>query len=119
MSLRGQIFIVMASLMLVAFVLDALKRKRINEEYCLWWIGIMIATDILVVDQPLLLRITHCVGALLPISTLTLFAFICTCAILIYFSMKISMLTNQMKEMIQVVALQNKVIGDLRSKNTD
>jgi hypothetical protein len=117
MSLRGRIVIVMVSLMLIAYVLNALKRKRINEEYCLWWIGIIIATNILVLYQPLLMKITHLIGALVPISTLTLFALICTSTILIYFSIKISVLTNQMKELIQAMALQNKVIDDLRSKN--
>jgi len=117
MSLRGQIFIVAISCILIAFVLNALKRKRVNEEYCLWWIGIMIATDVLVVYQPLLMKITHLIGALVPISTLTLFALLCMCAILIYFSMKISILTNQMKELVQAMALQNKVIDDMRSKD--
>jgi hypothetical protein len=115
MSIRGQLFIVMVSLVLIAYVLDALRRKRINEEYCLWWIGIMAATDILVLNQAFLMIITRLIGALVPISTLTLFALICIGAILIYFSMKISVLTNQVKELIQAVALQKKEIDDLRS----
>ena len=115
MSIRGQLFIVAVSVFLIIFVLDALRRKRINEDYCLWWICIMIATDFLVLNQRLVMKITHFIGALVPISTLTLLSLIFIGAILIYFSMKISVLTNQMKETIQAIALQNKEIDDMRS----
>lgn len=115
MSLRGQLLIVGVSVLLIIYILDALRRKKINEEYCLWWIGIMVITDVLVLNQGLLLRITHLVGALVPISALTLFSLIFIVAILIYYSMKISVLTNQVRELIQTVALQKKEIEDMRS----
>ena len=115
MSIRGQLFIVAVSVFLIIFVLDALRRKRINEDYCLWWICIMIATDFLVLNQRLVMKITHFIGALVPISTLTLLSLIVIGAILIYFSMKISVLTNQVKEAIQAIALQKKEIDDMRS----
>jgi hypothetical protein len=118
-SIRGQVFIVAVSMLLIIFVLDALRRKRINEEYCLWWICIMIATDFLVLNQWLLMKITHLVGALVPISTLTMLSLIFIGAILIYFSMKISVLSNQVKELIQTVALQKKEIDDLRSTSRE
>lgn len=108
MSIRGQLIIVVVSILVILYVLDALRRRRINEEYCLWWIFIMVATDFLVVNQHLLMKITHLLGALVPISTLTLFSLILILAILIYFSMKISVLTNQVKELIQSAALQKK-----------
>jgi hypothetical protein len=110
MSLRGQLLIVGVSILLIVYILDALRRKRINEEYCLWWIGIMIITDVLVLNQGLLLRITRLVGALVPISTLTLLALIFIVAMMVYFSIKISVLSNQVKELIQTVALQKSEI---------
>jgi hypothetical protein len=115
MSPRGQIFIVTVSVLVILFVLNALRTRKINEEFCLWWIFIMAATDVLVLCQGLLLKITHAIGALVPISTLTLFALILVLAILIFFSMKISVLTNQMKDLIQSAALQKKDYDDLRS----
>jgi hypothetical protein len=116
MSLRGQVFIVSVSVLLILYVLNALRKRKINEEYCLWWIFIMVATDVLVLWPRLLIKITHLIGALVPISTLTLFALILVLAILIYFSMKISVLTNQVKELIQSAALQKKDYDELRSK---
>ena len=116
MSLRGQVFIVSVSVLVILYVLNALLKRKINEEYCLWWIFIMVATDVVVLWQTLLKKITHLIGALVPISTLTLFALILVLAILIYFSMKISVLTNQVKELIQSAALQKKDYDDLRSK---
>jgi len=116
MSSRGQLFIVSISVLIIIYVLNALRCKKINEEYCLWWISIMIATDFLVLNPPLLMKITHVIGALVPISTLTLFALVFILAILIYFSMKISVLTNQMRMLIQTVALQKKEFDNLLVK---
>jgi hypothetical protein len=112
MSLRGQLLIIAFSFLLILYVLNALRCKKINEEYCLWWIAIMVATDILVLNQWLLRKITHMIGALVPISTLTLFALVFIIAMLVYFSTKISVLTNQVKELIQTVALQKREIDD-------
>jgi hypothetical protein len=116
MSIRGQAFIVIVSILVILFVLNALRKRRINEEYCLWWLFIMVATDVLVLWKGLLIKITHLVGALVPISALTLFALVLVLAILIYFSMKISVLTNQVRELIQSAALQKKDYDELRSK---
>jgi hypothetical protein len=116
MSIKGQVLIVIISLLVILFVLNALRRRKINEEYCLWWIAIMMATDILVLDQPLLAKVTHLIGALVPISTLTLFSLVLILAVLIYFSMKISVLTNQVKDLIQFSALQKKEYDELSLK---
>lgn len=116
MSIRGQILIIFISVMVIFFVINALRKKQLNEEYCLWWIGIMIAMDFLVINQGLLLKITHLIGALVPISTLTLFSIILTLAMLVFFTMKISVLSNQVKELNQFSALQKKELDDLRSK---
>ncbi len=116
MSLRGQLFIIAISVVVMLYVLNALRKKKINEEYCLWWIFIMVATDVLVLNQHLLLRITHLIGALVPISTLTLFALALMLMILIYFSTKISVLTNQVKELIQAYALLKKEVEDAQKK---
>jgi hypothetical protein len=116
MSLRGQLFIIAISLFLILYVLNALRKRKINEEYCLWWIFIMVATDFLVLNKFLLMKITHLIGALVPISTLTLFALVLMLMILIYFSMKISVLTNQVKELIQAYALLKKELDDAKNK---
>jgi hypothetical protein len=116
MSLRGQIVIVVVSLLVIVFVLDALRRGKINEEYCLCWILVMIATDAIVLCRQFLAAITHLVGALVPISTLTMLSLMFVLALLIYFTMKISVLTNQVKELIQAAALQKKEFDDLRTR---
>jgi len=116
MSIRGQFFIIFISALVILFVINALRRKKLNEEYCLWWIAIMLAMDFLVVNQQLLVKITHLIGALVPISTLTLFAILLILAMLVFFTMKISILSNQVKELTQFSALQKKEFDDLLSR---
>lgn len=105
MSPKGQITIIIFGILAGAFVTDLLKRRKLNEEYCLWWLFIITATMILVVRQDLLLFITHAIGALVPVSTLTLFGLLLILGMLIYFSTKISILSNQVKDLSQYIAI--------------
>jgi len=93
---------------MAGFLLNALRKKRINEEYCLIWLFFLIATDILVLNQKLLFFITHLVGALVPVSTLTMLSLILIIGMLIYFSMKVSVLSNKVQDIVQAMALQKR-----------
>ncbi len=53
----------------------------------------------------LLRKITHLIGAALPTSTLFFFALIFLVLVSLHFSVKISGLTNQVKELTQAMAL--------------
>lgn len=105
MSLNGKIVIGFLSLILVFIVLELLRRRKLNEEYCIWWIFMAGAMILMVLHEGLLMGITHLIGALAPTSTLTLMSLAIILGMLIFFSMKISILTNQLKELTQAVAL--------------
>ena len=99
-------------MLLGLYVIELLRRKKLNEEYCLWWLCIIVATIVLVLDQPLLIWITHRVGALVPVSTLTMFSLVLIIGMLVYFSMKISVFSNQVKELVQHTAITEKMLDD-------
>ncbi len=107
MSLQGQILIVVFSLVILFFVFRLLRDKKINEAGTLWWTLIVALIVFLTVDQPFLFKLTHMMGAYIPISVLILFSLAFIMVMLIYFSVKVSVLSNQVKELSQALALLN------------
>lgn len=112
MSFKGQIIIVIISVLFIVLVIELLRRRKIREEYCLWWLSIAAFTIFITLNQRLLQRITHLIGALFPVSTLTLFSLAFIVAMLIYFSMQVSLLSRQVKELTQSVALLKKELNE-------
>jgi hypothetical protein len=114
MSTTGQITVIILGLFLALYVLIQLRKRKLNEEYCLWWLVIIAGTIFLVLNRHILLFITHLIGALVPVSTLTLFGLVLIIGMLVYFSSKISILTNQLRSLVQYSSMLNKELLDLK-----
>lgn len=70
---------------------------------------------ILAVWYDLLLFVTHLVGAALPASALFLLGIFFLVLINLYFSVKVSTLTNQVKKLVQEIAILNRRVEDYSS----
>jgi len=71
----------------------------------------------LTLNQPFLIKLTYLMGAIAPASVLILFSLFFVFVMLIYFSMKISVLSNQIKEITQYIAiLKAKLLKDINNK---
>jgi len=73
----------------------------------------------LTLNQVLLNNIKYFLGVAIPISVLLLFSLCFILVMLIYFSMKISVLTNQIKDISQYVAINNAELKVNRTKKTE
>lgn len=113
MSPRIQIFIIAFVLFLLLFVLELLRRRKISEAVTLWWLFIGFSIVFLSVADRALLYITLFLGASLPMTTLMLLSLVFILLMLVYFSMKISILSCQIKDISQYVAIFK---GDYDSK---
>lgn len=112
MSVQTKILIVFFVFAIMIFIFNLLKRKKISEALTLWWIFIGTIILFLTLNQPVLLYIKNLLGINYPISVLILLSLIFVMFMLIYFSMKISVLSNQVKELTQFIAiLENKFVG--------
>ena len=110
---RQTIFALVTSIVAFLFILELVRRRRLREEYSWLWLLTVGAMIVLVVWFQLLLHITALVGAVTPITTLLLFAVLFLFVIVVHYSVIISRLTTQVKNLAQEVALVSTRMGGL------
>ena len=97
MIFQQKIFALLTSLFIFIIIIYLVKKGKLREEYSWLWLltGFVILTLILWYD--LLLLITKLIGAVLPTTTLFI--------INLHFTVKLSDLANQVKNLAQKVSL--------------
>ncbi|HEU5194100.1 MAG TPA: DUF2304 domain-containing protein [Methylomirabilota bacterium] len=105
LTLHQTVFALVVSLAALVFVLELVRRRRLREEYSWLWLLTAGAMVVLVVWYKLLLVITRLAGAVTPLNTLLMAAVLFLFAIAVHYSMIISRLTVQVKNLAQELAL--------------
>jgi hypothetical protein len=105
MTPHQQFFAVLTSLVVFALILELVRRRRLREEYSWLWLLTGVIMVVLVVWQQLLFLITRLIGAVSPLTTLLLFSLLFLLAIAIHYSIIISRLTTQVKNLAQELAI--------------
>jgi hypothetical protein len=105
LTLHQTAFALTTSLLMFLFILELVRRRRLREEYSWLWLLAAGAMVLLVVWFRLLMIITHLVGAVTPLNTLLLFAVLFLLAIAVHYSVIVSRLTSQVKNLAQELAL--------------
>jgi hypothetical protein len=83
------------------FIIDMVRRRRLREEYSVLWLTTSVIMFVLVVKYDWLETITKFIGAGLPTTTLFIGSIVFLMLISVQFSIKISKLTNQVKDLVQ------------------
>ena len=115
LTLHQTVFALITSLVIFVLILELVRRRRLREEYSWLWLLTAGAMIVLVVWFRLLVAITHLVGAVTPINTLLLFAVLFLFAIAVHYSVIVSRLTIQVKNLAQELALVSSRLEDRRS----
>ena len=105
MTVKQQIFSILVSLAVFFFTIDLVRKKQLREEYSLLWLGTSVAMLILIIRYDWLLALTKLIGAVLPTTTLFLGSILFLVLLSVQFSIKISRLSNQVKDLVQENAL--------------
>ena len=118
MPLRQKIFAIIISLSLLLFIVELVRRKKLREEYS--WLWLLTGTIILILAlwYDLLQWITHVIGAGLPTSTLFFLGLVFLILIAIQFSVKVSELNNQVKNLAQENGLLKNRIEEIEEEKT-
>ncbi len=118
MSPRQEIMAILLSVGLMVLIFELVRRRSLKEEYSWLWMLTGVTIFILAVWHGLLLSITRLIGAALPASTILFFGVFFLILINLYFSVKLSKLSNQVKELVQKSAvLSEKVERNLSRRN--
>ena len=116
MTIHQKIFALITGVILLLFILELVRKKKIKEEYSWLWLLIGLLILVLVVWYDLLLFATRLIGSETPITTLFLFGFLFLVLINIHYSVRISAFTEQVKKMAQQIGLFSKEVEDLKSE---
>ena len=113
MPLQQQIFALIVSALVFVVVIDMVRKRRLREEYSVLWLLTSVLMFVLVFRYEWLVALTDFIGAGLPTTTLFLFSIIFLMLLSVQFCIKISQLTDQVKNLSQENALMKREIESL------
>ena len=105
MPIRQKIFVFTIAVMLLMVILELVRRRRLRVEYSWLWLASGVTILVLILRYDLLVWLTDLVGAVIPTSTLFFFCILYLALLSLNYSVRLSSLTRQVKELAQEVAL--------------
>jgi hypothetical protein len=105
MTLRQKIFAIVVAAALLVVLIDLVRRRRMREEYSWLWLLTGATVLVVVIWYDLLVWLSRLIGAVTVTTTLFMVAILFLMAIALHFSIKISRLENNLKELAQHHAL--------------
>jgi len=100
-----QFLAVISSIVLIVFVVEAIRRNRLNARYALLWLGACLVLLVLSLYRPLLDRIALALGVAYPPSLLFLVSFIFLLGIVLHYSLVLSSHRESIRRLTQALAL--------------
>lgn len=116
MTEHQKIFAVLASAALVAVILAFVYKRKIKERYSWLWLLTGVIIFFVVVRYDVLVFITRLIGAYSTQTALFIFGMMFLILINIHFSMKISEFSNQIRSIVQTLAILQKEIEHLKER---
>ncbi len=114
MSARQKAFAIAVALALILAIFELIRRRKLREEYALVWLLVGFGIVGLVWAYGLLERLTREIGAVAPTTTLFLFAFLFLIVMAMQFSIKLSKLVGQIKDLTQELGILRTELEELR-----
>jgi len=105
-----------ASLVLVLFVVEAIRRSHLNARYAILWLGAGGVLLLFSIYRPLLHWSAELLGISYPPSLLFGLAFLFLLVIVLHYSLVISSHRNSIRRLAQTVALLERALEDQQRK---
>lgn len=105
MTLKLKIIAVLIGAFLFVYIIELVRRRKLREEYSWLWLITGSTIVILSLWYDLLVTISNFIGGILPSSVLFFFGMIFLLLILLHMSVKISSLTDQVKNLAQELSI--------------
>lgn len=109
-----QILAVLASFTLLVFVVEAVRRNRLNVRYSILWLGASFVLLVLSFYRPLLDWVARFAGVAYPPSLLFLVAFLFLLCIVLHFSLVLSSHRDSIRRLAQTIALLEQTLEEHR-----
>jgi hypothetical protein len=110
-STNLRIVAIAGSLVLLIFIVELVRRRRLKEEYSVLWVATALALLLLAVWGGLLRNLAHFIGADSQASTLYFFGLLFVVFLLLHFSVRVSNLERRVIVLLQEIALLSERDG--------
>ena len=114
MPLSQKIFALLICCIVFVVTINLVRKRRLREEYSVLWLMTSLLMFVLVLRYDWLVTLTNFIGAGLPTTTLFIGSLVFLMLIAVQFSIKISRLTDQVKNLAQDNALIREECNALR-----
>jgi len=114
---RLDLVALIASAVLLAYIIEAVRRRRLREEYSVLWILTACVLFVLSLLRPALGLVSALLGIATPVNALFAVGFGFTTIILLHFSTVISRLSRENRDLAQRYALLVHELDDWRSRD--
>ena len=111
---RTQVITAIGAVLLLLYVLDLVRRRRLSEEYSLLWVLLTAVVAVLGFSTPLLTWLTRTLGMMGASSTVFAFGLAFTIAMLLLLSIKLSRLGVENHALTRELALLRHEFEGLR-----
>lgn len=105
MPLRQKLVFLALTIALLLLIVELVRRRRLRVEYSWLWIASGLTIIVLILRYDLLIAITNLTGAVVPTSTLFFLSTLYLALLSLEYSVRLSDLTRQVKELAQEVAI--------------
>lgn len=120
MTVHQKAFAILATLALFILIIFLIKNKKLKEEYSVLWITTGLVLILIVLWYDILEYFTKLIGAVLPTTTLFIFAIIFLMAISLHFAVRVSSLTEQLKNLAQEISIlksqRNELLAPMKKE---
>lgn len=112
MPVIQKIFALVICCLVFGFTINLVRKRRLREEYSVLWLATSLLMFILVIRYDWLVILTRLIGAGLPTTTLFICSIVFLMLIAVQFSIKISSLADQVKNLAQENALLREACSE-------
>lgn len=117
MEMKPRFVALMISVVLVVLIIELVRRRKLREQYSWLWLSLSVVMLILALWPNLLDFITGLIGAVVSTSTLFFFALVFMIFINIQFSVEISTLSDQVKNLAQQLAILDSSVEEMATQH--
>jgi hypothetical protein len=111
-TIRIQILAIIGSALLIFFILELIRRKRLREEFSILWLAMGVVFIVLSIFRGLLDKFSYLIGIGYPPAALFLILIMGLAVIMIHFSVAISELKDTQKKLVQEIGLLKAALAD-------
>lgn len=105
MTVHQQVFALIVSIAIFVVIISLVKRGKLKEEYSWLWLLTGLIIFVMTVWYDLLVKLTELIGAVAPTTTLFIFSIIFLVFMSLHFAIRISQLSNHVKNLAQKISL--------------